>query len=129
MSLPERFSSRRTPFDLAEMALSSSLVSLPAPGISRSIRYCGIAPPFLVGSAEGRVILRARPEPQPLSIQQNNLPQATVSLSPGLAGSPFDISAPLGGDFGRNPVSPIRRGRRLESTKLPRSCPAPSRTE
>src|SRR5438093_5500860 len=52
MSLPERFSSRSTPFDLDEIALSSSLVSLPAPGISRSIRYCGIAPPFRGGGVQ-----------------------------------------------------------------------------
>src|SRR5207245_9374614 len=62
MAWPERLSSRRTPWDLGEMPLSSSLVSLPAPGISRSIRYCGIAPPFLVGSAEGREVAPTWPD-------------------------------------------------------------------
>src|ERR1700680_4488637 len=39
-----------TVHDFWDMAMSSSLESLPAPGIWRSMRNCGIAPPFVGGT-------------------------------------------------------------------------------
>jgi hypothetical protein len=41
-----------TPHDFWEIALNSSLESLPAPGIWRSIRNCGIQPLLFVGGTK-----------------------------------------------------------------------------